>query len=421
MGILWQALSANNGNATVNYHAVLWAACLVVLPLLFLSESIFPASPCVALPSEVASVPLETCLKKVPLDKSKSPIKATAGLGLRSSVTTPDSVAAIPTTTPSPARSSAHYIPASSETATAVPAPATTSAAMGTDTSGAGRASAATSSTPVTQPESPLRPQSPSLAAAASGVAWTSPKPLGEESKKGVPPPPVVQVTQKALPLIPNEAAQVSTSGTLKNSDAEPKPERSLHAVTLHVYDVSKEVGIQQLNAFLSLLPFKLGGVFHAGVEVLGREWSFGYCERGSGVSAIPPRGHSNHTFRESIAMPCTTLAEAQVKALIQEMSSEYNGSSYHLLRRNCCHFADDLCQRLGVGAVPPWLHRFARLGDGVLNISQDLEYRLGSRSVQQPEIAADDAAETQPRPLPSLLMSVNVWDGVHQVEGRVA
>ena len=36
--------------------------------------------------------------------------------------------------------------------------------------------------------------------------------------------------------------------------------------------------GIQNLNVFLAhpLSPFKFGGVFHAGVEIGGEEWSFG-------------------------------------------------------------------------------------------------------------------------------------------------
>eukprot|EP00913_Durusdinium_trenchii_P016370 g15387.t1 len=48
--------------------------------------------------------------------------------------------------------------------------------------------------------------------------------------------------------------------------------------VKLNIYDVSHESSIQNLNVFLAhpMSPFKFGGVFHAGVEIGGKEWSFG-------------------------------------------------------------------------------------------------------------------------------------------------
>ncbi|CAE7283269.1 unnamed protein product [Symbiodinium sp. CCMP2592] len=38
----------------------------------------------------------------------------------------------------------------------------------------------------------------------------------------------------------------------------------------------------------------------------------------------------------------------------------------YDLLRRNCCHFADDFARRLGVGGIPGWVMRLAKVGAGV-------------------------------------------------------
>merc|ERR1712226_984265 len=51
---------------------------------------------------------------------------------------------------------------------------------------------------------------------------------------------------------------------------------------------------------------------------------------------------------------------------IISCMVEEYPGDDYDLLRRNCCHFADDFCQRLGVGSIPGWIYRLARVGAGV-------------------------------------------------------
>merc|ERR1719454_257679 len=48
--------------------------------------------------------------------------------------------------------------------------------------------------------------------------------------------------------------------------------------VTRHIYDVSQEEGIQKLNGWLAARhsPLRFGGIFHAGVEVNGLEWSYG-------------------------------------------------------------------------------------------------------------------------------------------------
>ena len=65
--------------------------------------------------------------------------------------------------------------------------------------------------------------------------------------------------------------------------------------VLLHVYDVAKtesentNYAVTQLNAFGKWTG--LGGIFHGGVEVYSKEWSFGFCEAGTGVYACMPRG----------------------------------------------------------------------------------------------------------------------------------
>merc|ERR1711972_1081735 len=79
------------------------------------------------------------------------------------------------------------------------------------------------------------------------------------------------------------------------------------HMVYIHVYDVSQTEGIQKLNRILAHkhAPLKLGGVFHAGVEVNGLEWSFGYQphETRSGVGCNTPKEHPQHHFRQTVKM----------------------------------------------------------------------------------------------------------------------
>lgn len=138
--------------------------------------------------------------------------------------------------------------------------------------------------------------------------------------------------------------------------------------VRLHVYDVSQQSGIQRLNSVLAPAltgPLKLGGVFHAGVEVNGIEWSYGYQPQESrcGVCSCLPTRHDQHNFRETIVLRETRLSADKIADVISQLIEEYPGNDYDLLRRNCCHFADDFCIRLGVGSIPGWVHRLARIG----------------------------------------------------------
>jgi len=136
--------------------------------------------------------------------------------------------------------------------------------------------------------------------------------------------------------------------------------------VHLHIYDVSKHEHIQKLNRILAhkSSPLKLGGVFHTGVEVNGLEWSFGLTMHdNTGVCCSKPKSHWQHHYRQTVLLRSTGVPEEEIACIVTRLIEEYPGHGYNLLRRNCCHFADDFCRRLGVGGIPGWVHRLARLG----------------------------------------------------------
>jgi len=118
------------------------------------------------------------------------------------------------------------------------------------------------------------------------------------------------------------------------------------------------------MNSLL-LSTTNLGGAFHAGVEVGGLEWSFAYNPQflKPGVQSVKPQCDMQHNFRQTVQMGCTTLSASEIRSLISDLIEEYPGTSYSLLTRNCCHFADHFCQRLGVGPIPDWVYRMARIG----------------------------------------------------------
>jgi len=141
--------------------------------------------------------------------------------------------------------------------------------------------------------------------------------------------------------------------------------------VNVNIYDVSTNARLRNVNDFL----YKVGtGAFHAGVQVFGREISYGFSESGSGVFSCEPKKCHDHVFRESVAMGSTDLNENDVVDLTKRLAKEWRGADYDLLRHNCCSFSNAMCEHLGVGPLPPWVTNLAAAGatieDGVLKIA---------------------------------------------------
>ncbi|TQE03697.1 hypothetical protein C1H46_010671 [Malus baccata] len=77
-----------------------------------------------------------------------------------------------------------------------------------------------------------------------------------------------------------------------------------------------------------------LGGIFHSAVQVYGEdEWSFGFCEQGSGVFSCPSeKKNPMYTYRESIVLGTTDCSIFKVNQILRELSREWPGYSYDLL-----------------------------------------------------------------------------------------
>lgn len=113
------------------------------------------------------------------------------------------------------------------------------------------------------------------------------------------------------------------------------------------------------------LPPRRCGmGVYHTGVEVFGVEYAFGGHDfDASGVFATNPRSPpGNVKFRESIVAGPTQMTPAAVQQVVQQLGQEYRGNCYHLLQKNCNHFASQLCGQLTGRPAPGWINRLAGL-----------------------------------------------------------
>ncbi|CAJ1339212.1 unnamed protein product, partial [Effrenium voratum] len=116
-----------------------------------------------------------------------------------------------------------------------------------------------------------------------------------------------------------------------------------------------------------------------------GEEWSFGGLCAGddpedgfeTGIWSSAPQTCRQHTFRESLVLGPTALSHREVLELVYEMSEDWPMNSYDLLRRNCCHFCDELSCLLGVGPLPDWVLNLAGVGaildDGISQVTSKL------------------------------------------------
>jgi deubiquitinase DESI2 len=86
---------------------------------------------------------------------------------------------------------------------------------------------------------------------------------------------------------------------------------------------------------------------------VYGYEWAFGFCENGTGVYRMKPMNNKMYTFRESLPLGHTALSETQFKSVLKQLQEEFQGATYDLLTRNCCHFCEALSERLCCDPIP--------------------------------------------------------------------
>lgn len=136
--------------------------------------------------------------------------------------------------------------------------------------------------------------------------------------------------------------------------------------VLLHVYELA---AFGRMNRLTAPEHCPIGGALHVGIEVYGREWSFGGGKgQGSGVICEFPRSNRKYFFRETVVLGQTNLSDGEVALVIGDLLERWMPNDYHWLHKNCLNFANALCERLGVGRIPPWIDRFAR-GAGAVDM----------------------------------------------------
>jgi len=124
--------------------------------------------------------------------------------------------------------------------------------------------------------------------------------------------------------------------------------------VLLNVYDLSPA------NDYL----YSVGmGLHHSGIEINGREYSYG---SGTGIFEGVPRLAAGATFRCQLEMGSFDGGMKELNNALDELrhNGGFGGNNYSLVRRNCNHFCNALLWQLLKRPIPSYINRLANIGD---------------------------------------------------------
>ena len=119
--------------------------------------------------------------------------------------------------------------------------------------------------------------------------------------------------------------------------------------VHLNLYDLSPA------NDCLYPLGF---GLHHSGIEILGSEYSFA---SGGGIFESSPGEAPGARFRERIDLGSFDGNSAELKSVLDNLRGNgFGADDYHLIKKNCNHFANALVWSLLRKPIPPHVNRLA-------------------------------------------------------------
>ncbi|QDZ18142.1 DUF862 domain-containing protein [Chloropicon primus] len=127
------------------------------------------------------------------------------------------------------------------------------------------------------------------------------------------------------------------------------------HQVRINVYDISP---VNQYSTHCGV------GIFHTGVEIFDREFAYGGHPHDSTGIFVTRRYQApgQVKFRQTIDIGLTRYTRKEVDHILQRLGSKYTGSKYHLLLRNCNHFANEFVEKLTGKSIPHWINRLAHI-----------------------------------------------------------
>ncbi|KAG2723229.1 hypothetical protein I3843_02G138700 [Carya illinoinensis] len=128
--------------------------------------------------------------------------------------------------------------------------------------------------------------------------------------------------------------------------------------------------------------------------DVHGIEYAFGaHGYPSTGIFEGEPKKCEGFTYRKTILIGKTSMEQAEVRAVMEELAGEYRGNAYNLISKNCNHFCNDACVRLTGNPIPSWVNRLARIGflckcviPATLNSTKVRHHRIEDKPCEEEE-----------------------------------
>jgi hypothetical protein len=122
----------------------------------------------------------------------------------------------------------------------------------------------------------------------------------------------------------------------------------------LNVYDLSPA------NEYL----YPIGmGLHHTGLEIDGREYSYG---SGGGIFDGPPKVAPGARFRVQLELGTFDGGMKELNQALDDLRHDggFGPDNYNLVRRNCNHFCNALSWKLLRRPIPAYINRLANVGE---------------------------------------------------------
>lgn len=180
--------------------------------------------------------------------------------------------------------------------------------------------------------------------------------------------------------------------------------------VRLNVYHFGQARGMQVVN-FVTEKMLHVGGIFHAGLELYDREFSYGASRPGTegqgrtGAFVCEPRSCRGMRYHKTVHLGLTRLSKPEAVRLLKSLEGKWLADDYDVTGKNCvsfCRALSDALAPLGPG-IPAWVDSLAKSTDRLCTTAQ----------------AHDDGpAKQEPRPAPAKVEQAQlprIWQAVHQ------
>lgn len=104
-------------------------------------------------------------------------------------------------------------------------------------------------------------------------------------------------------------------------------------------------------------------GLHHSGIEIDGREYSYG---SGGGIFDGPPKVAPGARFRTQLELGMFEGGSKELDKALDDLRHDggFGPDGYNLVRRNCNHFCNALSWKLLRRPIPAHINRLANIGD---------------------------------------------------------